>query len=114
MCPEPSHGAEGELTSASMRVAGSAPRKPGFTAVPGVKGEIALTHWALGWLPGPPSLKVIKIIPTLPEAGQVCKTLSHRIIENLGCPLSASRGPAGACLAPIQQFCLPGVWRVAG
>lgn len=33
MCPEPSHGAEGELTSASMRVAGSAPaRKPGFTA----------------------------------------------------------------------------------
>ena len=31
--PEPSHGAAGELTPASMRVAGSAPaRKPGSTA----------------------------------------------------------------------------------
>lgn len=116
--PRLSHGAAGELTAAFVRVAGSEPAgKPGSTEAPGVEGGIALTHWALGWLPGPPSLKVIKICPDFARgwagwqdsvsATVLLKTSIARFLPQAGraCPAPSS---SSACPLDLEDSRIEG------
>ena len=81
---------------------------------PGVKGEIALTHWALGWLPGPPSLEVIKICPDLARGWAGWHdSLSATVLLKLQLPAFCLR-PAARVRHHLAVLLALRVWRIAG